>query len=104
MLFQTVNRSSETETFGLMYIDALYGYALMLTRDRAEAEDLVQETYLRALEGRHGLRDNSNIKGWFFTILRNLWLNQVRKRKSEPKLVEVDSEDDGADHLLGRKR
>jgi RNA polymerase sigma-70 factor (ECF subfamily) len=104
MLFHKVSRSSETETFGLTYIDALYRYALILTRDRAEAEDLVQETYVRALEGQHGLRDDSNIKGWFFTILRNLWLNQLRKRKSEPHLVEVDGQDGGADYLPGNTR
>jgi RNA polymerase sigma-70 factor (ECF subfamily) len=98
MLFQKFSRCGETETFGLMYIDALYGYALMLTHSRVEAEDLVQKTYARALEARHRLRDNSNIKSWVFTILRNLWLNQLRKRKSEPHLVEVDGHDGVADY------
>jgi hypothetical protein len=44
-----------TESFGLEYTDALYGYTLMLTRNRVEAEDLVQETYVRALQARHRL-------------------------------------------------
>lgn len=103
-MFHKVGRNSEKEAFGLEYINALYGYALMLTRNSVEAEDLVQETYVRALEAQHRLREDSNIKGWFFTILRNLWLNQMRKRKSRPTLVDVDGEDGGADLLPGHTR
>lgn len=65
MMFQKVGRSSKTEAFGLEYIDALYGYALMLTRNRSDAEDLVQETYVRALDAKDRLREDSNVKGWF---------------------------------------
>jgi RNA polymerase sigma-70 factor, ECF subfamily len=104
MMFHKVGRDGEKEAFGLEYINALYGYALMLTRNSAEAEDLVQETYVRALEAQPRLREDSNIKGWFFTILRNLWLNQLRKRKSGPTLVDVDGEEGGADLLPGQTR
>ena len=104
MTFQKAGQGRMNESFGLEYIDALYGYALMLTRDRVEAEDFVQETYVRALQARHRLPDENNLKGWFFTILRNLWLNHLRKRKSGPNLVEVDGEDGGADFLPGNTR
>jgi RNA polymerase sigma-70 factor (ECF subfamily) len=104
MMFQRFGRTSEQKAFGIEYMNALYGYALMLTRNSVEAEDLVQETYVRALEARHRVRDDSNIRGWFFTILRNLWLNQMRKRKSTPQLVDVDGEEGGADLLPGRER
>jgi RNA polymerase sigma-70 factor, ECF subfamily len=104
MTFQKAGQGSMTESFGLEYIDALYGYALMLTRNRVEGEDLVQETYVRALQARHRLPDENNLKGWFFTILRNLWLNQLRKQKTGPRLVEVDGEDGGADFLPGNTR
>jgi RNA polymerase sigma-70 factor (ECF subfamily) len=97
-------RNSEQKGFGIEYINALYGYALMLTRNKVEAEDLVQETYARALEAQHRLRDDSNIKGWFFTILRNTWLNQIRKRRLAPQFVDVDGEEGGADLLPGRTR
>jgi len=64
------------------YLDGLYGYAMVLSRNRAEAEDLVQETCLRSLRAIDGLREQNNVKGWLFTILRNIWLNQVRRTRS----------------------
>jgi RNA polymerase sigma-70 factor, ECF subfamily len=59
-------------------INALYRYALMLTRNPADAEELVQETYVRALGAIGRLQPDSNVRGWMFTILRNIWLNQIR--------------------------
>ena len=72
------------------YMDGLYGYAVVLTRDRTIASDLVQETYVRALKAKDSLRADSNIKSWLFTILRNIWLNELRQRKTSPKVVELD--------------
>jgi RNA polymerase sigma-70 factor, ECF subfamily len=77
-------------TFAIEHMDGLYGYAVALTRNRLQAEDLVQETYVRALEAAPRLREDSNIKGWMFAILRNLWLNELRKRKSSPCLIDID--------------
>jgi RNA polymerase sigma-70 factor, ECF subfamily len=57
---------------GIEYLDGLYSYALILTRNHADAEDLVQETYVRALQAMGRLRAGSNMKGWLFTILRNI--------------------------------
>jgi RNA polymerase sigma-70 factor, ECF subfamily len=73
------------------YLDGLYGYAMVLSRNRAEAEDLVQETCLRALRGIGGLRADGSVKSWLFTILRNIWLNQLRQRRTAPDLVELDA-------------
>ncbi len=64
------------------YIDELFGYAMVLTRNPAEATDLVQETYVRALKAKQSLHANSNVKSWLFTILRNIWLNQGSARES----------------------
>jgi RNA polymerase sigma-70 factor, ECF subfamily len=75
------------------YLDGLYGYAMVLSHNRAEAEDLVQETCLRALRAIDGLREQSNVKGWLFTILRNIWLNQLRQRRTAPDLVELDADE-----------
>ncbi len=70
--------------------DGLYGYAMVLSRDRTEAEDLVQETCFRAVKAIESLEPGSNAKSWLFTILRNIWLNQVRQRRSAPKVVDLD--------------
>jgi RNA polymerase sigma-70 factor, ECF subfamily len=75
------------------FFDGLYGYAMVLSRDRTEAEDLVQETCVRAIQASESLRPGSNIKSWLFTILRNIWLNQIRQRRSTPKLVELEADD-----------
>jgi RNA polymerase sigma-70 factor, ECF subfamily len=78
------------------YLDGLYGYAMVLSRNSTEAEDLVQETCLRALRAIDGLRGEGSIKSWLFTILRNIWLNQVRRRRTAPDLIELDADDNGS--------
>jgi RNA polymerase sigma-70 factor (ECF subfamily) len=85
---------------GVEYLDGLYSYALVLTRNHAEAEDLAQETYLRAMLAIGRLRAGSNIKGWLFTILRNVWLNQLRKRRNGPQLVEIEVGDGIANSVV----
>jgi RNA polymerase sigma-70 factor (ECF subfamily) len=82
---------------GIEYIDALYSYAMVLTRNHAEAEDLVQETYVRAIYAIGRLRPDSNMKSWLFTILRNIWLNQLRKVRNGPRMVEMDAGNGVAD-------
>jgi RNA polymerase sigma-70 factor, ECF subfamily len=72
---------------------ALYGYAMVLSRDRAQAEDLVQETCLRAIQAVDSFRPGNTVKSWLFTILRNIWLNQLRQRRTDPVLVNIDTED-----------
>jgi RNA polymerase sigma-70 factor (ECF subfamily) len=66
-----------------------------LARNRTEAEDLVQETYLRAVQAFDRLRPDSNLKSWLFTILRNVRLNQVRGGLSKSRVVEMDARGDG---------
>ena len=78
------------------YLDGLYGYAVVLSRNSAEAEDLVQETCLRALRGMNTLRAEASAKSWLFTILRNIWFNQLRQRRTAPELVDLDSDKSGA--------
>ena len=73
-------------------VEGLFGYAMVLTRDRTLAEDLVQETYVRALGAIDRLWENSNIKGWLFAILRNLWFNELRKRRFTSRVVELESD------------
>jgi RNA polymerase sigma-70 factor, ECF subfamily len=86
------------------YFDGLYSYAMVLSRDRTEAEDLVQETCVRAIQAMGSLRPDSNIKGWLFTILRNIWFNQLRRRRSAPRLIELDLNNHGADFAAPRSK
>lgn len=81
----------------LQYIDDLFRYAMVLVRNSAEAEDLVQETYVRALPAMGRLRPDSNLKVWLLTILRNLRRNQIRKLRTGPRIVELDEGGNSAD-------
>ena len=82
------------------HIDALYGYALALTRNMTEAEDLVQDTFLRAAGAAHWPDGNSNVKGWLFVIMRNAWLNEVRHKNCGPKFVDLETGGPTADKVL----
>ena len=83
----------------LEHIDALYGYAMTLTRDTTDAEDLVQETYLRAASAAHRPDADSNLKGWLFVIMRNAWLNQLRHKNSGPRFIELEPNESSIDGM-----
>jgi RNA polymerase sigma-70 factor (ECF subfamily) len=74
----------------LAYIDSLYGTALRLTRRPADAEDLVQETYLKAFRASRQFQRGTNLKAWLFTILHNTFRNLRRDGGRNP--VDVNSE------------
>ncbi len=80
MFFRSAQPDSRADIL-TQHIDGLYSYALVLTRNRSDAEDLVQETYVRAIPAVERLRENSNTKSWLFTILRNIYLNQLRQSR-----------------------
>jgi RNA polymerase sigma-70 factor (ECF subfamily) len=74
----------------LAYVDQLYATALRLTRSPSDAEDLVQDTYLKAFRASQSFKPGTNLKAWLFTILQNTFRNYRRDRGREP--VDVDSE------------
>src|SRR5215218_3526016 len=74
----------------LSYIDSLYGTALRLTRRPQDAEDLVQETYLKAFRASKQFERGTNLKAWLFTILHNTFRNMRRHEGRNP--VDVNSE------------
>ena len=92
--------AGQTDATVIDHLDGLYSYALVLTRNHAEAEDLVQETYVRALPAMGRLRTDSNTKGWLFTILRNVWLNQLRKWRNGPQMIEMEGNDGVANSIV----
>lgn len=81
---------SQLRAEALTHLDGLYNLARWLVRDPAEAEDLVQETFLRALRGFHQFRAGTNLRAWLFQILRNTFFTQYRKRGREPEAVDPD--------------
>jgi RNA polymerase sigma-70 factor, ECF subfamily len=74
-------------------LSALYGFAMSLTRNPTDAEDLVQEACLRAIKGMIHSGIKSDPRVWLFTILRNVWINQWRRRAKGPEFI-----------LLGKSR
>jgi RNA polymerase sigma-70 factor (ECF subfamily) len=66
----------------------LYAAALRMTRDPTDAEDLVQDTYLRAFRGFAGFTEGTNLKAWLYRILTNSFINTYRKKQRQPQTVE----------------
>ena len=79
--------SWDFRTGDLPYADALYGAALRLTRNRQDAEDLLQETYLKAYAHYESFTEGTNLKAWLFRIMKNAFINSYRHRKVEPAEV-----------------
>src|SRR2546423_3539107 len=65
-----------------------------MTRSEADAEDLVQETYIRALRFREQFTPGTNLKAWLFRILTNTFINAYRKRARQPQTAELDDVDE----------
>jgi RNA polymerase sigma-70 factor, ECF subfamily len=78
----------------LPLLDSLYGAALRMTRNPADAEDLVQEAMLRAYRAFDTFEPGTNLKAWLFRILTNAYINQYRKKQREPKKVSADEIED----------
>lgn len=77
-------RRREFEENAMAYVDSLYNMALRLVFNKEEAEDLVQETYLKAYRFFNTFQKGTNIKAWLFKILRNTFINKYRKTVSTP--------------------
>ena len=72
----------------LPMLPSLYGAALRLTRKAADAEDLVQDTVLRAFRGFASFQEGTNLKAWLYRILTNSYINTYRKKQRQPQTVE----------------
>ncbi|HYP22944.1 MAG TPA: sigma-70 family RNA polymerase sigma factor [Actinomycetota bacterium] len=78
----------------LPLLDSLYASALRMTRNPADAEDLVQETMLRAYRSFDRFEEGTNLKAWLFRIMTNAYINTYRKKQREPKKVSADEVED----------
>jgi RNA polymerase sigma-70 factor, ECF subfamily len=78
-------RSARFERDALSFLDQMYSAALRMTRNPADAEDLVQETYAKAYGSFHQFREGTNLKAWLYRILTNTFINSYRKKQREPQ-------------------
>src|SRR5256885_2896813 len=82
------------EAEALPLLPGLYSAAFRLTRNASDAEDLVQETFLRAYRGFHQFEPGTNLKAWLYRILTNTFINSYRKKQREPQTVSDDEVED----------
>ena len=87
-------RDARFERDAMPYLDALYSAALRMTRNPADAEDLVQETYAKAYASFHQFRPGTNLKAWMYRILTNTFINGYRKKQREPLSTGSDEIED----------
>ena len=87
-------RSARFERDALPFLDQLYAAALRMTRNPADAEDLLQETFVRAFSAFHQYRDGTNLKAWLYRILTNTFINGYRKKQREPLQSSSDDVED----------
>lgn len=86
--------SDEFEAEALRHLDALYRTALRMTRSEADAEDLVQETFIRAFRFRDQFTLGTNMKAWLFRILTNTFINTYRRKTAQPEVTDLDGIDE----------
>jgi RNA polymerase sigma-70 factor (ECF subfamily) len=93
-------RNTAFETEALEWIDSLYRTALRLTRSPADAEDLVQDTYLKAFRAAGSFEPGTNLRAWLFTILHNTARNRARDRAREGLTVDTEVAERASDYAV----
>jgi len=90
----TEERSARFERDALPFLDQLYSAALRMTRNPSDAEDLVQETFVKAFAAYHQFEQGTNLKAWLYRILTNTFINTYRKKQRQPKQTGGDELED----------
>lgn len=85
---------AEFAEHAMQFAPQLYSAALRMTRNQADAEDLMQETYLRAYRGYVGFEEGTNLRAWLFRILTNTYINSYRARQRRPQEAELADVED----------
>jgi len=96
---QMVKSRKEFEDIALQHMDAIYSAALRMAKDETEAEDLVQDTYLRAYRFFDRFRPGTSVKAWLFKILKNTFINNFKKQAKTPEHVNFDRLKQSEDEL-----
>ncbi len=87
-------RSARFAADALVYLDQLYGAALRMTRNPADAEDVVQEAYAKAYASFHQFKPGTNLKAWLYRILTNTYINSYRKKQRQPQISDGQDVED----------
>jgi RNA polymerase sigma-70 factor, ECF subfamily len=87
-------RHDRFQAEALQYLDQLYAAALRMTRNPADAEDVVQETYAKAYASFHQFTPGTNLKAWLYRILTNTYINSYRKKQREPQISDGENIED----------
>nr|WP_082527187.1 sigma-70 family RNA polymerase sigma factor [Kitasatospora sp. MBT63] len=87
-------RRERFERDALMYLDPMYSAALRMTRNPADAEDLLQEAFAKAYASFHQFREGTNLKAWLYRILTNTFINSYRKKQREPQRTAAEEIED----------
>ncbi len=95
-------RTARFEADALPLLDQLYGAALRMTRNPADAEDVVQETFARAYASFHQFQPGTNLKAWLYRILTNTYINSYRKKQRQPQLSDDADVEDWQLHRAGQ--
>lgn len=95
--------SWDFESMAMPYVDSLYSTALRMTRNPHDAEDLVQETYLRAYKYYDKFQEGTNFRAWLFRILKNTFINQYRKRKRQPQQSDFADIEESQEHRVSEE-
>ena len=96
------DRAARFERDALPYLDQLYGAAMRMTRNPADAEDLVQETFAKAFSAFHQFKPGTNLKAWLYRILTNTFINNYRKKQRQPQQSFAGDTGDVEDWQLAR--
>jgi len=85
---------ADFERDAMQYTRQLYSAAMRMTRNPSDAEDLVQETYLKAYRAYHTFQEGTNLKAWLYRILTNTFINKYRRESRRPSEVDLGSVED----------
>lgn len=96
------DRAARFERDALPFLDQLYGAAMRMTRNPADAEDLVQETFAKAFSAFHQFKPGTNLKAWLYRILTNTFINNYRKKQRQPQQSLAGDTGDVEDWQLAR--
>jgi len=91
---ETDDLRARFEAEALPLLPGMYSAAYRLTRNGADAEDLVQETFLRAFRGFHQFQQGTNLKAWLYRILTNTFINSYRKKQRQPQTISDEEIED----------